>query len=95
MSNTNSDDNKDTKFGTIGIVCAPTISTDIEERIIKAVAFREDIKKKAETKQSPNNDGYRKMVYEETNMGCGFIPPTEHELGFGLDDDEILYKDEK
>ena len=92
MSNTKSDDNKDTKFGTIGIAWAPTISTDVVKRIIDAEKFREDIKKKAKTIQSPNNDGYRKMVYEETNMGCGFIPPTEKELSCGFDDDEISYK---
>ncbi len=93
MSNTKSDDNKDTKFGTIGIAWAPTISTDVVKRITDAEEFREDIKKKAKNIQSPNNYEYRNIVHKESHIGGGFIPPTEYELGKTFyDKDEILYK---
>lgn len=95
MSNANSDDNKDTKFGTIGIAWSPTISTDVVKRIIDAEEFRLELKKKANAIQSPDNDEYRNIVHKESHIGGGFIPPTEEELRGGFDDGEILYKDEK
>ena len=91
MSSSDSGENKKNKFGTIGVVWAPNVSTDVVKRIIDAEEFRSNLKKKAKTIQSPNNDGYRKMVYEESHMGGGFIPPTEEELKGGFDDGEILY----
>ena len=63
----------------------------VVKRIIDAEAFREDLKNKAKTIQSPNNDEYRKMVDEESHMRGGFIPPTEEELKGGFDDGGILY----